>query len=240
MEFLKIRNSSSQVRADGTKFAVPLFVTKHKKYGAVASEEPISVKRDIMVTGAHDSGKTRWLTRLYEQSDRIWTKSKSPAIWLGALRPLAAWSDQQQLIDWWSKKVSTDPVNYEPWNKLPAWRRQELIPDYLKDTGAILFVDDAHKLSGRKLQLARLCAMSAKICVISTTEEQRIAPNLRSALLKRDPQIFRLDSEVAYDATKPLVWLIALVALGAGWWEISLVLGGMQALAGGRRSSKQD
>ena len=240
MEFLKIRNSNSQVRADGTKFAVPLFVTKHKKYGAVASEEPISVRRDIMLTGAHDSGKTRWLTRLYEQSDRIWTKSKSPAIWLGALRPLAAWSDQQQLIDWWSKKVSTDPVNYEPWNKLPAWRRQELIPDYLKDTGAILFVDDAHKLSGRKLQLARLCAMSAKICVISTTEEQRIAPNLRSALLKRDPQIFRLDSEVAYDATKPLVWLIALVALGAGWWEISLVLGGMQALAGGRRSSKQD
>ena len=240
MEFLKIRNSNSQVRADGTKFAVPLFVTKHKKYGAVASEEPISVRRDIMLTGAHDSGKTRWLTRLYEQSDRIWTKSKSPAIWLGALRPLAAWSDQQQLIDWWSKKVSTDPVNYEPWNKLPAWRRQELIPDYLKDTGAILFVDDAHKLSGRKLQLARLCAMSAKICVISTTEEQRIAPNLRSALLKRDPQIFRLDSEVAYDATKPLVWLIALVALGAGWWEISLVLGGMQALASGRRSSKQD
>ena len=240
MEFLKIRNSNSQVRADGTKFAVPLFVTKHKKYGAVASEEPISVRRDIMLTGAHDSGKTRWLTRLYEQSDRIWTKSKSPAIWLGALRPLAAWSDQQQLIDWWSKKVSTDPVNYEPWNKLPAWRRQELIPDYLKDTGAILFVDDAHKLSGRKLQLARLCAMSAKICVISTTEEQRIAPNLRSALLKRDPQIFRLDSEVAYDATKPLVWLIALVALGAGWWEISLVLSGMQALASGRRSSKQD
>jgi len=51
MEFLKIRNSNSQVRADGTKFAVPLFVTKNKKYGTVANEEPISVKRDIMVTG---------------------------------------------------------------------------------------------------------------------------------------------------------------------------------------------
>lgn len=240
MEFLKIRNSSGQVRADGTKFAVPLFITKHKKYGTVASEEPISVKRDIMVTGAHDSGKTRWLTRLYDQSAKIWTKSKSPAIWLGALRPLGAWSDQQQLIDWWVEKVSTDPVNYEPWAKVPAWRRQELIPDYLRETGAVLFIDDAHKLSGRKLQLARLCAMSAKICVVSATEEQRIAPNLRSALLKRDPQIFRLDSEVAYDATKPLVWLIAFIALGAGWWEISLVLSGLQALAGGRRSSKQD
>jgi hypothetical protein len=188
----------------------------------------------------HDSGKTRWLTRLYDQSAKIWTKSKSPAIWLGALRPLGAWSDQQQLMDWWGTKVLADPINHEPWAKVAAWRRQELIPDYLRDTGAVLFIDDAHKLSGRKLQLARLCAMSAKICIVSATEEQRIAPNLRSALLKRDPQIFRLDSEVAYDATKPLVWLIALIALGAGWWEISLVLGGMQALAGGRRSSKQD
>jgi hypothetical protein len=240
MEFLKIRNSSGQVRADGTPFAVPLFITKHKKYGTVASEEPISIKRDIMVTGAHDSGKTRWLMRLYEQSNRIWTKSKSPAIWLGALRPLGSWSDHQQIIDWWGTKVIADPVTNAPWAKVPAWRRQELIPDYLKETGAILFVDDAHKLSGRKLQVARMCALNAKICVVSATEEQRIAPNLRSALLKRNPQIFRLDSEVAYDATKPLVWLIALVALGAGWWEISLVLSGMQALASGRRSSKQD
>jgi hypothetical protein len=240
MEFLKIRNSKGQIRADGTKFAVPLFITKHKKYGTVANEEPISIKRDIMVTGAHDSGKTRWLTRLYDQSSKIWTKSKSPAIWLGALRPLGAWNDQQQLIEWWGSKVSADPINCEPWAKLPAWRRQELIPDYLRETGSVLFVDDAHKLSGRKLQLARLCVMSAKICVISATEEQRIAPNLRSALLKRDPQIFRLDSEVAYDATKPLIWLIAFIALGAGWWEISLVLSGMQALASGRRSSKQD
>jgi hypothetical protein len=240
MEFLKICNSSGQVRADGTPFAVPLFITKHKKYGTVASEEPISIKRDIMVTGAHDSGKTRWLMRLYEQSNRIWTKSKSPAIWLGALRPLGSWSDHQQIIDWWGTKVIADPATNAPWAKVPAWRRQELIPDYLKETGAILFVDDAHKLSGRKLQVARMCALNAKICVISATEEQRIAPNLRSALLKRNPQIFRLDSEVAYDATKPLVWLIALVALGAGWWEISLVLSGMQALASGRRSSKQD
>ena len=240
MEYLKIRNSSGQVRANGKPFAVPLFITKHKKYGTVASEEPISVKRDIMVTGAHDSGKTRWLMRMYEQSDRIWTKSKSPAIWLGALRPLGSWSDHQQIIDWWNGKVAADPVNCEPWAKVPAWKRQELIPNYLKDTGSILFLDDAHKLSGRKLQVARMCVLNSKICVVSATEEQRIAPNLRSALLKRDPQIFRLDSEVAYDATKPLIWLIALVALGAGWWEISLVLSGLQALAGGRRSSRQD
>lgn len=245
MEYLKIRNSTRQKRADGTAYAVPLFVKKDRKYGKTISEKAISTRRDVLITGAHDSGKTRWLTRLYEQSAAIWSKPKHPALWLGALRPLTAWSDQPALIEWWEtrRKVATEegnPDEYQPWAKVPAWKRQEAIADYLRDTGAVLFLDDAHKLSGRKLQLARLAVLNAKVNVISATEEQRIAPNLRAVVLRRDPQIFRLDSEVAYDATKPLVWLVALVALGAGWWEISLVLGGMQALASGRRSNKQD
>ena len=245
MEYLKIRNSTRQKRADGTPYAVPLFVKKDRKYGKTISEQAISTRRDVLITGAHDSGKTRWLTRLFEQSASIWSKPKAPALWLGALRPLTAWSDQPALVEWWEgrRKEATaagNPDEYQPWAKVPAWKRQEAIADYMRHTGAVLFIDDAHKLSGRKLQLARLAALNAKICVISAVEEQRIAPNLRAVILRRDPQIFRLDSEVAYDATKPLVWLIALIALGAGWWEVSLVLGGMQALASGRRSSKQD
>ena len=129
MEFLKIRNSSRQVRADGSPFAVPFLVTKHDRYSDDARSTPISVKRDILVTGAHDSSKTRWLTRLHEQSDKIWTKSKSPAVWLGALRPLGSWSDSPAIIEWWNAKVSNNPINYEPWAKIPAWKRQELIPD---------------------------------------------------------------------------------------------------------------
>lgn len=245
MEYLKIRNSTRQKRADGTPYAVPLFVKKDRKYGKTISEQAISTRRDVLITGAHDSGKTRWLTRLYEQSGAIWSKPKAPALWLGALRPLTAWSDQAPLVEWWEerRKVATaagNPDEHQPWAKVPTYKRQEVIAEYLRDTGAVVFIDDAHKLSGRKLQLARLFVLNAKVAVISAAEEQRIAPNLRAVVLRRDPQIFRLDSEVAYDATKPLVWLVALVALGAGWWEISLVLGGMQALASGRRSSKQD
>lgn len=241
MEYLKIRNAARQVRADGTPYAVPLFVTKNRKYGDTLSEKAISTKRDVFVSGAHDSGKTRWLMRMHEQANAIWSKSKKPPIWLGALRPLTAWSDQPHLVDWWEKKRIDNPdERMQPWAKTPAWKRQECIADYLRETRSVLFIDDAHKLSGRKLQLARLCALNSKVCVISAADEQRIAPNLRSVLLRRDPQFFRLDSEVAYDATKPLIWFIALLALGAGWWEISLVLGGMQALATGRRSNKQD
>ena len=63
---------------------------------------------------------------------------------------------------------------------------------------------------------------------------------MRHLVLNRDPQIFRLGTDTAYDATPAFVYLISLVALGAGWWEISLVLGGLTALSTGRRSARQD
>ena len=80
----------------------------------------------------------------------------------------------------------------------------------------MLFVDDAHKLGGCKLQIARQCVLSAKLFVIAASEEQHLAPNLRSAVLHRDPQIFRLDSEVAYDATALLMWFFIAIMFGGG------------------------
>ena len=49
-----------------------------------------------------------------------------------------------------------------------------MLPDYCRDTNAVLFIDDAHKLAGRKLEIARLCVMASKIHVIAASEEQRI------------------------------------------------------------------
>ena len=51
MEFLKIHRCKSQVRADGSPYAVPLYVTKTQRKGTVISEEAISTKRPILVTG---------------------------------------------------------------------------------------------------------------------------------------------------------------------------------------------
>ncbi|TXH77724.1 MAG: hypothetical protein E6Q85_02705 [Thiothrix sp.] len=111
---------------------------------------------------------------------------------------------------------------------------------YCKETGAILFVDDAHKLNGRKLQIARQCVLSSRLFVIAASEEQRLAPNLRAAVLHRNPQIFRLDSEVAYDATALLMWTFIALCLVAGWWEAGAVLGGLKLLGTGRRSARAD
>jgi len=265
------------VRANGTAYAVPLFVKKTRKYGKIIDQTAVTRKKPILVTGAHDSGKSRWLTRLYEDAEAIWgAKIKAEPLWLGALSPLAAWCDSACVREWWdecrkqetllkeqgelkeqgdssgkatrSKGKTTNKKTKEhspkeprlPWSRLKQWERSDALPDYCRETNAVLFIDDAHKLTGRKLEIARLCVLSSRIHVVAASEEQRIPPNLRSVLMRRDPQVFRLDSEVAYDATSLVMWLFIAVSMGAGFWEVSLILGGLKALGNGRRSSSQD
>jgi hypothetical protein len=245
MQFLKIKTSKNKIRADGTKYSTPVFVTKTKKYGKVINEKNISVKKSILITGAHDSGKSRWINRLYEKAPQIWgAKIKAQPIILGALLPLTAWSDSIAVQNWWETELKKEESNGDrvrvPWSKLKQWERAEKLPTYIQETAAVLFIDDAHKLAGRKLQVARLCALSAKITVVSASEEQRIPPNLRGVLMRKEPQIFRLNSEVAYDATNILMWFLIVGCVLMGAWEAGLVLGGLKALGTGRRAAKPD
>lgn len=246
MDYLKIRSAQKQIRADGSRYAVPLFVTKNRKYGKVLAEKAISIKKPILVTGAHDSGKTRWLTRLHEQASEIWgAKNKYPPLFLDTISPLSAWVDSPTLASWWDQQQQLEQIQApntarKPWKQLKQHERAEALPLCCEDTKALLFIDDAHKLSGRKLQLARECLLASRLFVISASEEQRIPPNLRNVVLRREPQIFRLDSDVAYDATKVLLWSIIALCIMAGAWEAALILGGLQALGTGRRAARAD
>ena len=242
MEYLRIKRTQKQVRADGSRYAVPLLVTKSAKYGKVISEQNISTRKPVLVTGAHDSGKTRWVSRLHEHAAEIWgAKIKAEPLLLDTLSPLAAWCDTPAVAQWWDSQQQALPADDRLlWKKLKQHERSEALPRYCEDTGAVLFIDDAHKLSGRKLQLARKCVMAARIWIIAASEEQRIPPNLRSIIMRRDPQIFRLDTDVAYDATHILTCFILLCCLAVGWWEAALVIGGLKALGSGRRAARAD
>lgn len=239
--------------ADGTgRHVIPIIKRKDRKYGPVTDTQVIGRKTPTLITGAHDSGKSRMLQKLHEEERAIWGKKiDAAALWLGALRPLGAWSDAEHVAAWWDARVATVSAKVgaggtakadqlRPWAKLKAWERAEALPDYIRDTGAVLFLDDCHKLAGRKLQIARECALAARVWVASASDENRIPPNLRSVMMRRDPQVIRLGTEVAYDATNVMTWLLALVLLAAGAWEASIVVAGLKALSGGRLAARQD
>jgi hypothetical protein len=243
--------------ADGAaRHVIPIIKRKERKYGPVTDTQVIGRKTPTLITGAHDSGKSRMLDKLHQEERAIWGKKiNAPALWLGALRPLAAWSDAGHVADWWNARQAKQAAQAaekvgaggtaaqeepRPWAKLKAWERSEALPDYIKDTGAVLFLDDCHKLAGRKLQIARECALAARVWVASASDENRIPPNLRSVLMRRDPQVIRLGTDVAYDATNVMTWMLALLLLAAGAWEASIVVAGLKALSSGRQAARQD
>lgn len=230
MQFLKIKKRQNADRAQA------IVIKKNRKYGEVLSEECISVKRPVLICGAHGAGKSYWLKRLVENRPRIWAKSKGH-LRIEANKPLSSWSDDEAVEQWWNKSHPDDTE----WKKLKTPKKQDLLPQFLVENKGVLFIDDAHLLTGRKLQVARECVRAASIFVLTASDEGRLAPvGLRHEVLKAQPQIFRLSTDVAYDATPFVMWFVVFICVTMGQWEIAGVLGGLTALSRGRRATKQN
>ena len=120
MQYLRIKQGARQIRANGSSYAVPIVITKTKKYGQVVSEKYISRKQPVLITGAHDAGKTRWIDRLYQSARNIWSKYPDPPLFLDAVRQLSSWSDATCVENWWTRKAKQD-ASLKPWSKLKAW-----------------------------------------------------------------------------------------------------------------------
>lgn len=238
MIFLKLRRSSGRKRRDGTQIVTPVIVDAPRKYAHHSErvETNLSTKSCHLITGPHDSGKSRMLIRMRDDWAGIWgAKIKHPPIYLSALSPISVWTDLDHVVAW-HKKDSPD----QPWAKLKQQQKVDRLVDYVADTKAVVIVDDAHKLTGRKLQIARNCIISSKIWLISSIAENRLAPNLRTIVERRQPQRTSLASDASYDATSVVVWSLVFFTILIGWWQAGIVLGGMKALGSGRRSSRED
>ena len=125
------------------------------------------------------------------------------------------------------------------WNRLKSYERADELIRWVTESKAIVMMDDAHKLAGRKLDVATRVATNANQLVVSCFDEQQVPISLRLLLVQRKPQRVLLESKAAYDATSMALWLSILIALMAGWWQLAGVLGGMKVLAGGKRAAKQ-
>lgn len=238
MQFLAIR-SHSRERVDKRPHARAFVITKDRKYGKVLEEQQISIKRPVLIVGQHGSGKTYWLERLYNDANRVWASRTSTPLFLSGVQSVSDWTAGKHLETWWADYCVRTGEDDRHWKKLSAGERQRALPLYLSETDAVLFVDDSHKLTAKKLDIAKRCVMSAKMWVMTAADEGRIQPSLRHEVLKAGPQIFRLSTKVAYDNTKVLVWLAVIVAMFVGYEELVMFLMGLNMLATGRKATKQ-
>jgi len=238
----------------------PAVRTKEHFFGEYVEDVMLSKRRYTLITGAHHSGKTKMLHKLHEMAEEVWFSQLKPYdpdvtnataydkpialaedVWefpepvlLAGMDPISKWVAHEGVAKWY------EAIHGEEWKKIPAWRKPEILPMYLADTRAVLMIDDAHKLSGRKLAIAKQCFMKAFRVVVTADDENRIPPSLRVPLLDSNPQIVRLTSETAYDATNTFMWLLVVLTFLMGSHELAMLLGTFQLLGGGRRAAKQD
>jgi len=243
----------------------PEMRTKTGYGGEITSNKNILKTCNVLITGAHHSGKSTTINRLYDDAETIWFNQLKPykhsnnyanlahdkpmlkagetledwqfpeSVFLSGITPLSKWTEHDGVKAWYEAKEEGND-----YKKIPAWKRVELIPEYLKQTRAVLFIDDAHRLTGRKLQIVKDCITAAFRVIISASDENRLSPSIRRQFLESEPQIVRLNSDVAYDATHLLVWFIVCICLITGMTEFAAILGLFETMKGGRKASRQD
>ena len=214
----------------GSKKRVPIVRERNRKYGPILDERVLSVRKDILITGANSSGKTRWLAKLCDNANEIWVGREK--IYLRAMEPLQRWYEDERI-------AAMVAAQGRDWTKLKAYERADALIAWIKETKAVVILDDAHKLTGRKLDIAIQVGREAGRFVVGAFAENSIPMSLRMLIERRDPQRVSLTSEAAYDVTSLAMWLFILAAVGAGAWQLAAVVGGMKVLAGGRRAARQ-
>jgi hypothetical protein len=221
---------AAKCRKNGVLRRVPLVRTRSRKFGPVLDERILSVKSDVLVSGPNSCGKTRWLTKFHEKAHEVWKDRES--IYVRSLEPLGRWYEDPRVEAFVAAKGDS-------WAKLKAFERIDALVEWVRHTKAVLVFDDVHKLAGRKLDIAiRMCRAAWRL-VIGTFSEQATPITLRMLIETREPQKICLKSEAAYDMTSIFMWVVLLIALFSGWWQLAAVLGSLKVLAGGRRAAKQ-
>lgn len=228
MQMLMCRPHSN--RADGSQRRVLILRNRARKYGPIQREKMLSIKKDILITGPNASGKSRWLAKIDTHGHEIWADRQR--ICLRAMEPLQRWYEDPRIA---AHALGKGRV----WLKLKSYERIDLLLDWIKSNRVVVILDDAHKLAGRKLEIAIQACREAGRLIVGAFAENSIPMSLRLLIDKRDPQRVGLASEAAYDVTSLAMWLAILAAMSSGWWQLAAVLGGMKVLATGRSASKQ-
>jgi len=229
MKYLRLKKH--RVRSNGVRSVLPVVIEKARKFGRVIHEQKISVRRDVLLTGAHQAGKSRYLARMHAQAAGIWRDR--PALLIRCINPLAHWLEHGPAKEYAIERFG------RPWARIRSWERVEALVDWVREHKPVLLIDDAHMLTGRKLDVALQLLNAAPLVVVTASEEARLAVSFRMALDRRKPQRIHLKSDAAYDITPYVVWMIALTALVAGSWELGAAVAGLNLLGRGRRAAKQ-
>jgi Cdc6-like AAA superfamily ATPase len=200
----------------------------------------ISKNKNILITGEVASGKTKELHKLYNQKENIYnsTKRTNNFIYFNCNISLSEILDIfEENLENTNQQIDIKDIQHhieniedqeETTDKRTMYKRVKELEQY--SNGAILFVDDIHKASGRKLETLKHLLKNCKIWVVTAKSSHNINQNLQKSMrLKFDDTYynFTLPTTQAVDATNILfiIFIIFLVTIGQTDMAILLMAG---------------
>ncbi len=213
IKYLQVNNKTGRT--------AEVYYREKPKTGAKCTTETyIKKTKSVLITGEAASGKSRNLHKVWLKRNAIWTKK--PSVLINSNTPLSEWIDTNK--DY--LKISKGEKQYQTLKKLQ---------DFCQAQKTIIFIENAHKLTGRKLDIAR--AMAYKNVVYATAlSENRIPATIRQSITANCLRL-RFGTKVAFDGTQALIIAVALLAFMFGMPEAGMVASVFAMLKSGKLAS---
>ena len=229
------------------------FREKVYKYGDVVGCETISKRtRYVLIDGKVSSGKTRYLGKMFAHAEGIWGSQLRPYAFtnngdakavrddrpafnvrsseIGWTFPTpvlilangtqAEWLELAHVAAWWDSKESNAEI---PYKKLKAHEKRAAIIAYLRETRAVLFIDDLDKVTVKKIQFFKDLLLVASRVVMTASSLNQIPQGLRMIITARDDvfQHIELATDASFDATHYIMLLVMMITVISGQWAMA-------------------
>jgi hypothetical protein len=230
MQFFRIKKVKDR------NFKSLIFRERKRKYEK-ESDTYISKIKPIIIYGKAAAGKSKEISKLWEQKQEIWDQNKYNFIWFSGTDSITEIL-HKNLTDEDNAKFSEEKL--EEYLDFDIDLDEHINKQYIKlrilsekAKKSILFMDDTDKLTGKKLEIAKELLRNSKSFVITATDDHTINKTIRFQVLKKNPTIIDLNTSTSYDATNIVFVMFILGLFTTGMYEMAmLVMAGRFAMKG--------
>ena len=209
MQFFRIKKVKDR------NFKSLIFRERKRKYEK-ESDTYISKIKPIIIYGKAAAGKSKEISKLWEQKQEIWDQNKYNFIWFSGTDSITEIL-HKNLTDEDNAKFSEEKL--EEYLDFDIDLDEHINKQYIKlrilsekAKKSILFMDDTDKLTGKKLEIAKELLRNSKSFVITATDDHTINKTIRFQVLKKNPTIIDLNTSTSYDATN-IVFVMFILGL---------------------------
>ena len=230
MQFFRIKKVKDR------NFKSLIFRERKRKYEK-ESDTYISKVKPVIIYGKAAAGKSKEISKLWEQKQEIWDEKKYSFIWFSGTDSITEIL-HKNLTDEDNAKFSEDKL--EEYLDFDIDLDEHINKQYIKlrilsekAKSSILFMDDTDKLTGKKLEIAKELLRNSKNFIITATDEHTINKTIRHMVIRKRPTLIDLNTSTSYDATN-IVFVVFIISLfTTGMYEMAmLVMAGRFAMKG--------